>query len=250
MSKCAQKAKKAAPHPLPAPDEAEVKAIEAARSSLQRRPPRLSTVVQTSKEGRVVEIGPEHSDRAGWIARLEDAFGTRGQSFAISQLNHILVAVRKEEGGYDTAKANALIAAIEGSRPQNELQAMLALQMVLAHEMAMQATRRALKADQIPQYDSAGNMVIKLMRAFAGHLELMEKLQRGGEQTVRVEHVHVHAGGQAIVGTVAAGGGGNDEFKNQPHAKGELPAPGAVQVPEVWRKDEIRQAVPLSSGGR
>lgn len=37
----------------------------------------------------------------------------------------------------------------------------------------------------------------KLLKVFAGHLELLAKLKRGGEQTVRVEHVHVHAGGQA-----------------------------------------------------
>jgi hypothetical protein len=37
-------------------------------------------------------------------------------------------------------------------------------------------------------------------------VEALAKLRRGGEQTVRVEHVHVHEGGQAIVGNVMSRG--------------------------------------------
>ena len=34
-------------------------------------------------------------------------------------------------------------------------------------------------------------------------IEVLAKLRRGGEQTVRVEHVHVHSGGQAVAGHVS-----------------------------------------------
>ena len=44
--------------------------------------------------------------------------------------------------------------------------------------------------------------------------EALSKLKRGGEQTVRVEHVHVYPGGQAIVGTVTRDGG-NDGRRRQ-----------------------------------
>ena len=49
-------------------------------------------------------------------------------------------------------------------------------------------------------------------------IEALAKLKRGGEQTVRVEHVHVYPGGQAIVGAVSnrkVEGGGVDENGNQ-----------------------------------
>lgn len=49
-------------------------------------------------------------------------------------------------------------------------------------------------------------MAAKLLTAFAGHVELLTNLQRGGNPTVRVEHVHVHPGKQAIVGHVTPGG--------------------------------------------
>ena len=42
----------------------------------------------------------------------------------------------------------------------------------------------------------------KLLRAYFGQIETFRRLRAGGEQNIRVEHVHVHDGGQAIVGGV------------------------------------------------
>jgi GTPase len=44
------------------------------------------------------------------------------------------------------------------------------------------------------------------MRLFTEQLEAMSKLKgKVGQQKVTVEHVHVHDGGQAIVGAVSTG---------------------------------------------
>jgi len=44
-------------------------------------------------------------------------------------------------------------------------------------------------------------------------------LYRGkAQQKVTVEHVHVHSGGQAIVGAVTPGGGGHEKSQEQGHA--------------------------------
>jgi hypothetical protein len=62
--------------------------------------------------------------------------------------------------------------------------------------------------------------------------EALAKLKRGGEQTVRVEHVHVYPGGQAIVGAVStqrAEGGVADERGNQ--ADGAIDARAIVFAP-------------------
>jgi hypothetical protein len=43
----------------------------------------------------------------------------------------------------------------------------------------------------------------KLSRSFLGLIEALNRHRgKGGQQKVTVEHVHVHQGGQAIVGTV------------------------------------------------
>ena len=47
--------------------------------------------------------------------------------------------------------------------------------------------------------------VAKLGRAFAAQVEALRKLKNGGSQFVRVEHVHVNGGGQAVIGNVANG---------------------------------------------
>ncbi|MEQ1716264.1 MAG: hypothetical protein ABL907_09815, partial [Hyphomicrobium sp.] len=111
--------------------------------------------------------------------------------------------------------------------------------------------QRAMRVDQIPQFESASNSAVKLLRTFTIQAETLAKLQRGGEQVVKV--VHVHPGAQAIVGNVVngasggtGGGGGSDERWNQPHAKGELPAASAVPLPQVWGEDAERERVPLT----
>jgi hypothetical protein len=40
------------------------------------------------------------------------------------------------------------------------------------------------------------------MRAYATQVEVLRRLRHGGQQVVRVEHVHVNEGGQAVIGNV------------------------------------------------
>jgi hypothetical protein len=42
----------------------------------------------------------------------------------------------------------------------------------------------------------------RLPRAYAMQMEVFRRLRNGGQQWVRVEHVHVNDGGQAIIGNV------------------------------------------------
>jgi hypothetical protein len=48
--------------------------------------------------------------------------------------------------------------------------------------------------------------VARLTKAFASQMDALAKLRRGGEQPAIVEHVHIRAGGQAIVGSVTHAG--------------------------------------------
>ena len=47
-----------------------------------------------------------------------------------------------------------------------------------------------------------GSAAARLMRTFATQLEVLRRLRSGGQQFVRVEHVHVNDGGQAVIGNV------------------------------------------------
>jgi hypothetical protein len=71
---------------------------------------------------------------------------------------------------------------------------------------------RLVSSTNTKQQDSAERSLNKLARTFAMQLETLKRYRTGGEQKVTVEHVHIHTGGQAIVGNVSTGGG--DDQKN------------------------------------
>jgi hypothetical protein len=101
------------------------------------------------------------------------------------------------------------LALLNGINPQDEMEGMLAAQMIGVHNIAMDAMRRAMIYDQHSEArDRYSNQAIKLMRTFTAQMEALDKHRRKGQQKVVVEHVHVHEGGQAIVGNVNPGGGG------------------------------------------
>ncbi|MGC1863857.1 MAG: hypothetical protein WA733_22740 [Methylocystis sp.] len=49
-----------------------------------------------------------------------------------------------------------------------------------------------------------GSAAGRLLKAFATQVELLRRLRHGTGQYVRVEHVHIHEGGQAVIGNVRA----------------------------------------------
>ena len=54
----------------------------------------------------------------------------------------------------------------------------------------------------------------RLLRAYATQVETLRRWRNGGSQVVRVEHVHVNEGGQALIGNVRKdGSGGESEAK-------------------------------------
>jgi hypothetical protein len=111
----------------------------------------------------------------------------------------------------DEVGLNFMIAVIRELQPRDHIEAMLAAQMAAVHVGTMTFARRLNYTDTIRQQDSADNAFNKLARTFAAQVEALRRYRTGGEQKVRVEHVTVNAGGQAIVGNVAGPGGGSPQ---------------------------------------
>jgi hypothetical protein len=107
---------------------------------------------------------------------------------------------------------NRVHAAIAGVDPQNEVEGMLAVQMVGAHNMAMEFSRRAMHPEQTSEgVDVNVDRAIQFMKIFLDQVECLKKLKgKTSHQKVTVEHVTVHQGGQAIVGAVAPRGEGEE----------------------------------------
>jgi len=123
----------------------------------------------------------------------------------------------------------AAYAGLAGIAPKDELEGMMAAQLIAAHSATMECYRRAMLAEQsFEGRREALSHANKLSRTFAMLLDALNRHRGKGQQKVTVEHVHVHAGGQAVVGAVATqGGGAHAKLEGQPYAKqiGHAPEP-------------------------
>jgi hypothetical protein len=108
----------------------------------------------------------------------------------------------------DQEASNFALSVIRGVEPRDQVEAMLAAQMAAVHMATMMLARRLNHVETIPQQDAAERALNKLARTFSTQVEALKRYRTGGTQKVTVEHVTVSAGGQAIVGNVAHGGGG------------------------------------------
>ena len=138
----------------------------------------------------------------------------------------------------------AAVSGLFSIAPQDELEGMMAAQLIAAHMATMECYRRAMIPDQTFEGRRENlNQANKLSRTHVTLLEGLNRHRGKGQQKVTVEHVHVHAGGQAVVGVVTPGGGGTPKSEDQPHAKQIAHAPEFA----LWSADKEREPVPIAS---
>ena len=100
---------------------------------------------------------------------------------------------------------------MNGIGPDDVIADMVSAQLVSAHHAAMDCYKRAAARGELPLevWRVALNQANRLSRTSAALIETLNRHRgKSGQQTVRVEHVTVNDGGQAIVGSVATEGGG------------------------------------------
>lgn len=201
-SAAATPATPAAPaRPLSDAERAEVQAL-AERARTRRRPPRFDALADE-------KVGPmAEDDVALFQARLAGAIGSPDAGVIEHLLAHAIYAT--EGDATPAAKCNTATALLAGIGPRDELEGMLAVQMIAAHNLALSMARRALKTERVDFLATYANLSTKLMNAYTRQVETLARLRgQTGQQTVRVEHVTVEAGGQAVVGSVTTGGRGD-----------------------------------------
>ena len=132
-----------------------------------------------------------------------------------------------------------------GIHPRDELEGMMAAQLIASHSAAMECYRRSMIPDQTFEGRRENlSQANKLSRSFATLLDALNRHRGKGQQKVTVEHVHVHAGGQAVVGAVTTPGGGDrPSTEEQPHARPIAHAP----EPPLRGTDTLGEPVPVAS---
>jgi len=95
-----------------------------------------------------------------------------------------------------------------GLQPQSFLETLLISQMIQVSNTASKCMTLAFQEGQTTYgKELNANLAVKFHRTFVAQIEALQKLRGKGGQKVTVEHVHVHQGGQAIVGNVETVGG-------------------------------------------
>lgn len=179
---------------------------------------------------------------------VSPASGSRYEDFTctlINQVGRTIWGAHSDDKTKDAQVAAAIIG-IVGAKPKDEIEGMLAAQMVAAHNAAMECYRRSMLPEQSFEGRSENlSQANKLSRTYSTMVEALQRYRGKGQQKMTVEHVHVYEGGQAIVGQISTpeGGGLITKKEGQPHAQAITHAP----MPKMPRKNQKRQALPVAS---
>ena len=140
---------------------------------------------------------------------------------------------------------HAAVDALIGIKPGDELEGMIAGQLIAAHNAAMECYRRAMIGEQTFEGRRENlSQANKLSRTYTVLLDALNRHRGKGQQKVTVEHVHVHSGGQAIVGTVEKPTPANSSrSENQQDARQITNAP----QPAMRSPDAERELLPSAS---
>jgi hypothetical protein len=149
------------------------------------------------------------------------------------------------------------LAVISGVRPKDEIEAMLAAHMAVTNIALLELVARMRGAiaghiyqgNGMKRLDLLGNLTNKFMRTYTMQVEALARKRRKGGQNITVRHLHVHAGGQAIVGNFGhQGGRGLTKNDQRPYERGrEKPATRKIPNSQSVRSaDQEREALPIT----
>ena len=142
------------------------------------------------------------------------SLGSTDTAFVDGLLDQIQAATRSGSS-MNLQRYNFTLSIVQGLEPRDHTEAMLAAQMAAIHSQAVTVMGNLRNAELLNQFEAYERAATKLMRTFTSQMEALKRYRTTG-QTVTVEHVHVHAGGQAVVGNVNGGGASTPKAEPTP----------------------------------
>lgn len=100
---------------------------------------------------------------------------------------------------------------LAGINPKDQIEGMLAVQMIATHHATMDCFRIVAQNGHIDIINQMSSCANKLSRTFMMQIEALNRYRGKGQQKMTVEHVHINSGGQAIIGNIT---------KNNPSLEG------------------------------
>jgi hypothetical protein len=144
------------------------------------------------------------------------------------------------------------VTGLQAFKPTDEIEGMLAAQAMAMHHASIECSRRAMHKEQPFEIAQAfRKAAANASRTFTELLSALDRKRGKGGQHVRVEHVHVHSGGKAIVGSVTQGPGGGGGVAAEPAEEPQASRAGLAHdaalgavLPPLWSTDPERELVP------
>ncbi len=180
------------------------------RERANKKPIKFKSLGSNSGESKIAMKG---INDPLWEVKMFEALGTPESELQSHLLDQVIQTFRGtvSTDGADNDKValacNYALSTLVGIQPQDELEAMLAVQMIGVHNMAMNCMSKATRTERVDFMATYMNGATKFLRLFAIQMETLKKYRSGGQQKIVVEHVNVGKGGQAIVGVVNQGEG-------------------------------------------
>jgi hypothetical protein len=190
-------------------------------------------VVIKTKPGSSKDIGGGESE----------IWNHRQMTLLVSALPGVNTGDKKNAGEVGTAAVSGVM----DLKPKDPIEGMLAAQIVVAHEAALDMYRRAWS--QPSEYFDARcrylQMADRAQRTVALLTERLDRHRGAGQQSITVKHVTVNAD-NAIVGNVEqhSGGGVAAQIEDQPHAIANS------HQPALWSENQKREALPITSDAK
>jgi hypothetical protein len=187
-------------------------------------------------------VANDPDDLKGILKRIGGSQSDHWNNILVNQTIRTLWIKHSDKEALDR-QYGAAVAALVGIGPKDELEGMIAAQLLAAHNATMECYRRAMFGEQTFEGRRENlSQANKLSRTYAVLLDALNRHRGKGQQTVRVEHVTVQVGGQAIVGHVETPGGG-DRPKSVEQPPAIAFAPG-IEMPSA---NPERSTVPSAS---
>jgi hypothetical protein len=215
---------------------------ELAQLILDQRKARQSAKVKlVTRPGGGMNIEIDGPCEAQGLLRMYRTFGTNTIEPVNARATELLKYL-ESIGAAKDGRYNAALSFIDSMEPQNQMEALLLVQMYVTHDAALRALSMLGSVDWVPQMQTFGNLATKLLRASQGQMDTLARMRRGGEQTIR--HVHVdNRGGQAVIADTIQTGGQNAKTDEQSHATGSAGLSTAL-----LGADPFGGGVPIASG--
>ena len=165
----------------------------------------LSTGLQKESEG-IVEVDAS-TNRVTF--KLERIFGTNNDDLTHALAQQVGAFVPTVAGKFDSPNLKWALTTLCEIGPKDELERLLAVQMIGVHRLAVDCLSLASREGQtIEGMDANINRATKLLRTFTAQMEALSRHLVKVGQLMVVGNVIVNEGGQAIVGPVSHDGRG------------------------------------------